>query len=221
MLPYVASYIASCFCQILMHVGELKCINLVNILQQGTDTSPIISQVIIPRVNFSCSGRITGYLMSLKNDKSNKRNSEDGNGEDDNKDGDEFNEEDNNKDDESGYPVIQVWRPSSLNSNVYNMVETLCTPTASSISKRFDTIGKEYYLGNVSCTGKDSIEFQSGDIIGYYNANNSNYAVWSIETVDYKFYCDEGSLLTSFNLSNSTVKSYNGQPLIQLIFGKV
>ena len=67
------------------------------------------------------------------------------------------------------YPSVQVWHPTS--STEYTRVDTECPLTASDISMMRDGNGDEYYLGNVSCTGNNRIEFQSGDVIGYYHGS--------------------------------------------------
>ena len=79
--------------------------------------------------------------------------------------------------------------------------------------------GDEYYLGNVSCTGDNRIEFQSGDVIGYYHANEVWYRLWSIETTEYTSYIhDEDNPPNMLNTNN--VDSETWQPLIQVLYGK-
>ena len=81
--------------------------------------------------------------------------------------------------------------------------------------------GDEYYLGNVSCTGNSRIEFQSGDVIGYYHANEVRYRLWNIGTVGYTSHVrDEGSPLNTFNINNVN-DSQTRQPLIQVLYGKI
>lgn len=185
-----------------MHTGGLKCIHLVNVQQKGTDEFPSNSQVIVPRISFPCNGRITGYVVSLKLERKGK----------------------GNKEDEPSYPVIQVWRPlNTINPSVYTIVKSLCTPTASNINKTRDSMGDEYYLGNVSCAGNNSVEFQSGDVIGYHQTDDSqHYKVWNIEAAGYVSHYTEGGPLDSFTITDDADESEDDQqPLIQLIFGKV
>ena len=80
--------------------------------------------------------------------------------------------------------------------------------------------GDEYYLGNVSCTGDNRIEFQSGDIMGHYHANEVRYVLRNIGTMGYTSYVrDEDSPLNTFNV-NGVDDSLTRQPLIQVLYGK-
>ena len=65
-------------------IDELDCVDTVNVRQRGTNAESTTRQVIVPRFEFSCNGRITGYLISLESDGSS-----------------------------GGYPSVQVWHPTS------------------------------------------------------------------------------------------------------------
>ena len=65
-------------------IDELDCVDTVNVGQRGTNAESTTRQVIVPRIEFSCNGRITGYLISLESDSSS-----------------------------GGYPSVQVWHPTS------------------------------------------------------------------------------------------------------------
>ena len=81
--------------------------------------------------------------------------------------------------------------------------------------------GDEYYLGNVSCTGDNRIEFQSGDIIGHYHANEVQFRLWNIGTAGYTSYVrDENSPPNTFNV-NGVDDSITRRPLIQVLYGKI
>ena len=167
-----------------------SCVDTVNVRQKGIESASSIRQVIVPRSNFSCNGRITGYLISLEIDTSS-----------------------------GGYPSVQVWHPMS--SSIYNRVGTLCTLTANDINRMTDS-GDEYYLGNVSCTGSNRIEFQSGDVIGYHQGSPVLYKIWNIETRGYtSYYRDSNSPLTTFSINSVDGMLENRQPLIQVMFGKM
>ena len=144
-------------------------------------------QVIVPRSHFSCNGRVTGYLISL--------------------------ESANNS--SGGYPSVQVWHPTS--STAYTRVNTECALTGNNISMMRDGPGHVYYLGNVSCTGNNRIEFQSGDVIGYHQGSAQ---LWSIESNEYtSYYHNTSSPLNTFTTNNASQS--NRQPLIQVIYGKI
>ena len=164
-----------------------SCVDTVNVRQRGTNSASTSTQVIVPRSDFSCNGRITGYLVSLESATSS-----------------------------GDYPIVQVWHPTS--STVYTRVDTECPLTESDIDRMRN--GDEYYLGNVSCTGDNRIEFQSGDVIGYYHGNDVRYRLWTIETMGYISYIrDEGSPPNMFN-TNNVDSSETRQPLIQVLYGK-
>ena len=114
------------------------------------------------------------------------------------------------------YPIVQVWHPTT--STVYTRVATECPLTANDIDRMRN--GDEYHLGNVSCTGDNRIEFQSGDIIGYYHANEVRYRLWNIETMGYTAYSRERKNPPNFNI-NGIDGTENRQPLIQVLYGKI
>ena len=118
-----------------------------------------------------------------------------------------------------GYPSVQVWHPTS--STGYIRVDTECPLTDSDISRMTDGNGDDYYLGNISCTGNNRIEFQSGDVIGYHHGSPVRYQLWNIETNQYTSYRRTGrsSPLNIFNTNNADY-DLNEQPLIQIMYGK-
>ena len=159
-----------------------NCVDTVNVRQRGTNSASTITQVIVPESDFSCNGRITGYLISLESASSS-----------------------------GDYPIVQVWHPTS--STVYTRVVTECPLTESDID-RMRNGGDEYYFGNASCTGDNRIEFQSGDVIGYYHGNEVRYRLWSIGTMGYTSYNrDEENPPNMFN-TNNVDNSDTSQPLI-------
>jgi len=174
----------------LSHTGinGQNCFDVVDIQQQGINIFNS-GLVIVPEYNFSCDGRITGYLARL-----------------------ELNVADSGE-----YPTIQIWRPVTQNSTMYNKVGTLCALTASNIINI--TTNESSYLVNVSCTGDNRTEFQSGDVIGYYQSNSSHSRLLNVVTEGYTSYSINSSL-TSIDISNfDAFRSI--QPLIQVMHGKV
>ena len=119
-----------------------------------------------------------------------------------------------------GYPNVQVWHPT--NSTEYTRVDTECALTDSDISMMRDGNGDEYYLGNVSCTGNNRIEFQLNDIIGYHHDSPVLYKLWTIETSGHTSYGRSSSNpLDSFNTNNPYDTFNDRQPLIQIMYGKI
>ena len=166
-----------------------SCFDTVNVTQREFRVVPPNVQVIVPRSNFSCNGRVTGYLISLRQ----------ANG-------------------SEGYPSVQVWHPTS--STEYTRVDTECALNASDISLMMIR-NTSYYLGNVSCTGSNRIEFQSSDIIGYHQGSSVLYQLWSIKSNGYtSYYRNTSSPLNILSVSNG-VRLTNRQPLIAVMYGKI
>ena len=172
-------------------INGQSCADVVDIQQQVTNTSFTSGLVIVPEYNFSCNGRITGYLARL-----------------------ELNVADSGE-----YPTIQIWRPVTQNSTIYYKVGTVCALTAIDIIN-ITTNESSYYLANLSCTGNNRTEFQSGDVIGYYQSNSSHSQLLNVETEGYTSYSINSSLNSSINISLFNTFR-NIQPLIQAMYGKV
>ena len=158
---------------------------MVNVQRQGDFQLNINSQlqVIFPMNNFSCNGRITGYMASLY--------------------------QENNGND---YPSIQVWhRNQSMfytKINEYTLMENDITEM------------RNYYFANVSFTANETIEFQAGDILGYYHPFSPRYTIWVINNPGFISHgIRENS--SRFNITSSTLTSNQRQPLIQLLFGMI
>ena len=93
-------------------------------------------------------------------------------------------------------PLFQVWRPTSLTSNTYNKTAEIQLPAGRYIW------GTNYYFARLSLSNSDQIEFQSGDVIGYYQPSNPWRGIWSIETNGYISYSNYSLPLTSIDISN-------------------
>ena len=79
--------------------------------------------------------------------------------------------------------------------------------------------GNDYSLGNVSCAGNNSIEFQLGDVIGYYSVS---YQLWSVANDGYiSYHHNTNSLLKTFDINNADITYNNRRPLIQVMYGKI
>jgi len=66
------------------------------------------------------------------------------------------------------FPYIQVWRPSP-SSQLYNLVGVVQIQS-SHITQL------TYQEANIILTGNNRIQFQSGDVIGFYIPSDSRYA---------------------------------------------
>jgi len=162
--------------------GGQSCLDIPNIKQQENATLGRDRQVIVPQAVFNCSGRVTRIAVSLAYS--------------------------NSTDD---LPVIQIWRPSSPGSSVYNRIVQVQVK---------DTIVMEgnHSIANTMISDINETEFQSGDVIGYYQPYDS---IWNAQADGYISYTisDANSSITAINISNVLWKN-RLQPLIQVIFGK-
>jgi len=150
-------------------------------------------QVIVPNTTFNCNGRITSIGASMR-----------GSG--------RF------LDPGSNLPMIQAWRPSPPGSDIYIRVNQVQTSTGMFI--RTGTL-QGYYVTNISLTGSNRIEFQSGDVIGYYQPNDPQRRISSTETSGYTSYSNSAnSPATIIDISDVDNVEPDRQPLIEILFGK-
>ena len=85
-----------------------------------------------------------------------------------------------------------------------------------------DGLTNVYSLGTVSCTGNNRIEFQAGDVIGFYHGNFALYGVNTIPTMGYISYIyDVNNQLDTLNINNADRVVDLRQPLIEVMFGKI
>ena len=119
------------------------CIDYVNIHQLHNGKVGRGKLAIIPHLRFSCNGRITSIKARvIKNS------------------------------DSYSFLHFQVWRPSSVDSPIYNKVaEVKILPNDQVTNNTF----------HIKLTGNNAIEFQSGDAIGYYHPSDSHYLVTHIK----------------------------------------
>ena len=169
-------------------LGGQTCTDSVNVQQIGN----VLGRnrlAIIPRLNFTCNGRITSIRARVAF----------ANGRRD-------------------FLSFQLWRPSSVDLTVYNIVDD------SEVQLQSDdqvTRGSNNLLeANIILTGNDTIEFQSGDVVGYYHPSDARYRVRTIQTDGYILYQFNGLPPTSVNLSDADRNDNERQPLIQFTIGK-
>ena len=174
--------------------GGQSCVDMVDVQQQGNDTLHANNHVVIPMSNTSCSGGITGLMMSLS--------------------------EQNGSD----YFKLEVWSPKKLSSEVYEMKAeyALTEHDITNNSNNSNNSIESYHFGNVSFAKNETIKFENGSFIVIYLPPNPRYTVWSINTTGYSYYTGNESI-PSINFTTA-LKLYhminNSQPLIQVVFGK-
>ena len=115
----------------------------------------------------------------------------------------------------SDYPFFQVWRATSINSTIYNKVGEVQLQSDDQMMRGCNG----YREVNIILTGNNTVEVQSGDVVGYYHPPESRYQLPTIQTDGYILYQFNESP-ESVNLSNSINTANNQQPLIQFTIGK-
>ena len=115
-------------------------------------------------------------------------------------------------------PLFQVWHPTSLDSSTYNKIGEVQLPEGEFVAVGVD---RNYHHANLPLNGNSRIEFQSGDVIGYYQPLISQRLIWNIETSGYTSYSTTVTS-PSISIDISTVENAddNHQPLFAVIFGK-
>ena len=111
------------------------------------------------------------------------------------------------------YPVFQVWRPTSIGSTVYNKIGEVQLQSDDQVTGSGD-----FRTANITLTGNNTIEVQSGDVVGYYHPPQSQYRVRNIESNGYIQYVFDGSL-ESVDLDDGVDIRNDRQPLIQFVIG--
>ena len=115
-------------------------------------------------------------------------------------------------------PLFQVWHPTSLNSSAYDKIGEVQLPSGDFVAVG---LGRNYLYANLPLNGNSQIEFQSGDVIGYYQPSNSQRLIGSIQTSGYTSYSNNvTSTLTSIDISTVDNTDNNHQPLIAVMFSK-
>ena len=168
-------------------LGGQECIDYVNVTQIGRDHIGGDTLAIIPRLNFTCNGRITRIRASLN-----------------------F-----NPDGKDIFPIFQVWRPAlSFGSTIYTKAGEAPLPSDDQV-ETFNFI----ILANITLTDNNTIEVQSGDVVGYYHPPDPRFRVRTIPTFGYMQYKFSGSA-ELVDLNNNTDNDDERQPLIQFIIGR-
>ena len=110
-------------------------------------------------------------------------------------------------------PGIQQFRPSS--AGIYGAIYQY------SLQSVDITDMGDYHLANVTFTGNLRIEFQPGDVIGYYLPSTLLYAIWNVEASGYTTYSiSSNNPVGLVSINNATSIVSNRRPLLQAIFGK-
>ena len=109
-----------------------------------------------------------------------------------------------------------MWRAASVSSTIYNKIGEVKLQSDGQVTGSGD-----YRTANIILTNNNTIEVQSGDIVGYYHPFDARYLVRDIQTDGYYLYRFDGSPAAdnSQDLSQRTARPNNRQPLIQFAIG--
>ena len=115
------------------------------------------------------------------------------------------------------FPSFQVWRPSSVDSPIYNKVDEVDMSLTDQVTNN---------ILYIKLTGNKAIEFQSGDVIGYYHPFNSRYLVTHIRNnsiggyVLYRFNAEQLENSAEVNISIGKI-TRPSRPLLQFTVGMI
>ena len=118
----------------------------------------------------------------------------------------------------NNFPLFQVWHPTSFNSSTYNK-----TGEVQLLDGGLKVVDEgSYYHVNMPLNSNSQIEFQSGDVIGYYQPSSPRQKIWNVQTSGYTSYSNiVTSPSTLIDINNVDNNHDNYQPLIAVMFGKV
>ena len=115
------------------------------------------------------------------------------------------------------YPIFEVWHPYIYFGSYMKIGEVHFS--AGSIKG----VGQgSYYYSNISLNSSSQIEFQSGDVIGYYQPSNAQRKIWSIQTDEYTSYSYTFPYaLDLLHIYSDGISVTMYQPLIKVMYGKI
>ena len=112
--------------------------------------------------------------------------------------------------------TFQLWRPLLTDKMIYNKVGEIQLQSEYQVTEGYNN-----FEATIILTGEKRLEFQTDDVIGYYQPNKSRYRVLDVDTMGYVLYrFDEISPPGTLNLSEANRTLDNRQPLLQFTFGK-
>ena len=117
----------------------------------------------------------------------------------------------------NNYPIFEMWRPYRY-SGSYMKIGVVHFSAGS-----LKGAGQgSYYYANISLNSSSQIEFQSGDVIGYYQPSNAQRKIWSIQTDEYTSYSlTFPYALDVLHIYSDGISVDNYQPLIKVMYGKI
>ena len=109
------------------------------------------------------------------------------------------------------FPCFQVWRLSPTDPSIYNKIGEVNMSSTDQVTGN---------ITNIKLTSNNIIEFQSGDVVGYYHPPKSHYLVTHTkgEYVLHRFKQSVNSAVV--NISDA-IPTNGAQPLLQFTVGMI
>jgi len=164
-------------------LGGQNCIDIPEVNRTGNNTIERGRQIIVTSFVFNCNGRVTSIAVSMSSNGGS-----------------------------SDLPVIQIWRPTPLDSNVYRNIGQVQVTNTTNITRN-------HHYTNTTFSNNTELKFQRGDVIGYYQSPNSSHLIWNIRKINYTSYVTNTTNTTLINVSELQ-RHDQYQPLIEVKFGK-
>ena len=108
-----------------------------------------------------------------------------------------------------------MWRPASVGSTIYNKAGEVPLQSDDQVSR----VSWTTRIATIVLTGNNTIEVQSGDVVGYYHPSDAHYRLITRGTDGYILYQFSGSH-ESVDLNNNMENNNEQQPVIQFTIGK-
>ena len=173
-------------------LGGQFCTLVDNLLQPGLERAGHNRVIITPHFNFTCDGRITSIRLRV------------------------FLREQG-----SNYLSFQVWRLAS--SNLYNRIGEVQLQPDDQFDGIYGVTGQvgihRQRIANVKLTSNNTIEVQSGDVVGYYHPLDPRYTVVTARIDGYMWY-EFSRSPESVDIRSTLADGDRRLPLIQITVGK-
>jgi len=174
----------------LLYTGKESCFNSVSVQQIGFFSIPSERQSIIPWSNFTCNGRITGIIVSTEKNNGGLND-----------------------------PYLEIWHPQTSDYTIFDKVGEVQLTDIDAVAE-VDSNNNNFWLLKISLNESDKIEFESGDLIGFYHPPAARYQVWMIDATGYTIHGNFSTNPSStFSIDNSQISAPDRQPIIEFIIG--
>ena len=114
------------------------------------------------------------------------------------------------------FVTFQLWRPLLSGTIIINKVGEIQLRSDNQVREGYNN-----FEATIILTSEERLEFQLGDVIGYYHPPQSRYQVLDVYAMGYKLYrFDEISPPNAIHIGEANRILNDRQPLLQFTFGK-